>query len=333
MPSGPKKRKAAKRKRQMEKNINNHPQGNDESQNEKGSDGGEVSSPEHHDHDDNHHQNPFNEGTEEVKEAGPLTAQPIASDAKSTEEIRSDIQIDKVVGVKEDSVVLVEGDMKSEQSSESKDLSFEQIENAKESYYRNANGSSTSNDESVAEKNTKGHDYNSIEVSIECHEFVKPIDSSPSNMTLIAENAPVEETGNSAAESSVNSVKAVASLSEAEKDDNGSVLLEKSVVPSIGVTNLAMKLNEDHAYPLTDESARASNLEEPKPKGCDSKVLASFSANTFTKSSNSAKHIKDSETPEYSENQPLLASAPRTVRKTSWLSCCGLFEVLSGSNR
>ncbi|CAL0306486.1 unnamed protein product [Lupinus luteus] len=333
MPSGPKKRKAAKKKRQMEKNINNHPQGNDEYQNEKVSDGSEVSSSEYHDHDDNHHKNPFNEGSEEVKEAGLLASQSVASDAKSTEEIRSDIQIDKVVAGKEDSVVLIEGDMKSEKTSESKDVSFERIETAKESYHGNENVSGTSNDESVAEKSTKGDDYNSLEVSIECHEFVKSIDSSTSNMTSIAENAPVEETGNSAVESSVNSVKAVASLSEAKNDDNGSILLEKSVVPSIGVNNLAMKRNEDHAYPLTDESARASNLEEPKPKGCDSKVLASLPANPFTKSSNSAKHIKDSETPECSENQPLLASAPRTVRKTSWLSCCGLFEVLSGSNR
>ncbi|KAE9602930.1 hypothetical protein Lal_00049426 [Lupinus albus] len=328
MPSGPKKRKAAKRKRQMENNINNHLQGNDESHNEKGSDGGEVSSPEHRDHDDNHHQNPFNEGTEEVKERDPLASQPIASDAKSMEENRSDIRIDKVVRGKEDSVVLIEGDMKSEESSESKDVST-----AKESYYGKENCSGTSNDEAVAEKNTKGDDYNSIEVAIKCNGFVKSSDSSPSNMTLIAENAPVEETDNSAAESFVNSVKAVVSLSEAKKDDNGSVLLENSIVPSLGVTNLATKMNGEHVYPLTDESARVSNLEEPKPKGCDSKVLASLSANPFTKSSNSAEHIKDSETHEFSENQPLIASAPHMVQKTSWLSCCGLFEVLSGSNR
>ncbi|KAG4958637.1 hypothetical protein JHK87_035270 [Glycine soja] len=45
------------------------------------------------------------------------------------------------------------------------------------------------------------------------------------------------------------------------------------------------------------------------------------------------EHVKDSDTPECSDNQPLVASVPPVVRKTSWLSCCGLFDVLSGSNR
>ncbi|CAL0325029.1 unnamed protein product [Lupinus luteus] len=333
MPSGPKKRKAAKKKKQKENNINNL-QENDElkSQYEKGSDDGEVSSPEHSDH-DNHDQYPFNGGSEEVGERDPPAAQPIASDAKSMEDIPSDIQIDKVVGEKQDSVVLIEGDVKPEESPESKDACFEQIETTKELYQGNENVTGTSNVKSITEKNSKDEDYNSIEEAIACHELVKSIDSTPSNMTLIAENAPVEESGNSAAESSVNSVKTVASLSEAENNDKGSVLLEKSVVSSVGVTDQAMKINEGPVYPLTDESTRTSNLEEPKSKECDSEVITSLSASPFTRSSNGAEHIKDSETPESSEDQPLVASAPHLVQKTSWLSCCGLFEVVSGSDR
>ncbi|CAL0329893.1 unnamed protein product [Lupinus luteus] len=434
MPSGPKKRKAAKKKKQNENNINNL-QGNDElkSQDEIGSDGGEVSSPRDHDH-GNDHQNPFNEGSEEAEKRDLPASQPIASDAKSTEEIPSDTQIDKILGQKEDSVVLiegdmkseesdvsfehietakescygnengggtskdesvtnnpkdedyniigeaivchelvksidspssdvtsiaenapveetgnsavessvtskedsvvlVEGDMKSEESSESKDVNFEHIETAKESCYGNENGSGTSNDESITKNNPKDEDYNSIEEAIVCHELVKSIDSPPSDVTSIAENAPVEETGNSVAESSVYSVKAVASLSVAENDDNGSVLVENTVVPSVGVTDLAMKINEDRVYPLIDENARTSNLKEPKPKESDSKVITSLSASPITKSFNGAEHIKESETPECSQNQPLVASAPRIVQKTSWLSCCGLYEVVSGSDR
>ncbi|KAE9610392.1 hypothetical protein Lal_00006301 [Lupinus albus] len=332
MPSGPKKRKAAKKKKQKENNINNLLENEElKSQYEKGSDDGEVSSPEYCDH-DNHHQNPFNEGSEKVEERDPPAAQPIVSDAKSVEDIPGDIQIDKLVGEKEDSVVLIEGDVKSD-SPESKDACFEQIETAKESCHGNENVTGTSNVESVTEKNSKGEDYNSIEEAIVCHELVKSIDSSPSNMTSITENAPDEESGNSAAESSVNSLKPVASLSEAENNDKGSVLLEKSVVSSLGVTGLAMKINEGHVYPLTDESARTSNLEEPKSRECDNDVVTSLSASPFTRSSNGAEHIKDSETPESSEDQPLVASAPHMVQKTSWLSCCGLFEVVSGSDR
>ncbi|XP_019463825.1 PREDICTED: uncharacterized protein LOC109362469 [Lupinus angustifolius] len=333
MPSGPKKRKAAKKKKQKEHNINNIQENDDlKSQYEKGSDDGEVSSPEHYD-DDNHHQNPFNEGSEEVEERDPPAAQPIASDPKSVEDIANDIQIDKVGGEKQDIVVLIEGDVKPEESPESKDACFEQIETAEESYHGNENASGTSNDKPVTEKNSEDEDYNSIQEAIVCHALVKSIDSSPSNTTSIAENAPVEESGNSAAESSVNSVNAVASLSEAENSDNGSVLLEKSVVSSLGVTDLAMKIDEGPVYPLTDESARMSNLEETKSKECDSKVITSLSASPFTRSSNGAEHIKASETPESSEYQPLVASAPHIVQQTSWLSCCGLFEVVSGSDR
>ncbi|KAE9601217.1 hypothetical protein Lal_00023947 [Lupinus albus] len=332
MPSGPKKRKASKKKKQNENNINNL-QRNDElkSQDEIGSDG-EVSSPQHHDH-DGHHQNPFREGSEEAEKRVPPAAQPIASDAKSMEEIPSDTLIDKILGQKEDNVVLIQGNVKSEESSETKDASFEHIETAKESCYGNVNGGGTSNDESVTKNNPKDEDYNSIEEAIVCHELVKSIDSPPSDVTSIAENAPVEETGNKAAESSVNSVKAVASLSVAETGDNGSLLVEKTLVPSVGVTGVAMKISEYNVYPLIDKNARTLNLEEPKTKECDSEVLTSLSASPFTKSFNGEEHNKESETPESSENQPLVASAPHMVQKTSWLSCCGLYEVVSGSDR
>ncbi|KAK7247226.1 hypothetical protein RIF29_42103 [Crotalaria pallida] len=299
MPSGPKKRKAAKKKKQKE---NNNPQGNDElkSQDEKGSDGGEVSSPEYRDRDDNH-RNPFNEGSgEEVLERDPPAVQPNANDANSVQEVLGDdIQIEEVEGRKEDSVILIEGDVKPKESFESKDVSFEHIETAKESCFGNdfAIGT-TANDESVTEKNSK-------EEGTACHELkeLKSVDSSPSEMTLVAENAPVEKTGNSSFESSVNSVKAVPSLSDVENGDTGSVLLEKTVAPSVGVTDLAMKINADHVYPLTDENARTPSLQEAKPKERDTTVLDSPSASLFTTSTNGAEHIKDSETPECSENK------------------------------
>ncbi|XP_061362590.1 uncharacterized protein LOC133306302 [Gastrolobium bilobum] len=333
MPSGAKKRKAVKKKKEKESNINpstNNPQGNDDlkSQDEKGSDGGEASSPAYDDHDD--HRHPFNDGSKELEERDPSAAQPYASDAKSMEEVPSDVKIDNVFGEKEDSVVMIERDLKSEESSERKNVGLEHIETAKESCY----GNGTSNGESLTEKNSKDENYNSFEEAIACHELVKSIDSSPSEMTLITKNAPVVETDDSAAESSVNSVKAVASVSEVENNDTGSVLLEKSAIPPVEVTNHTMKINEDNVYPLTDENATTSSLEEPKRKEYDSKVLASLSASPpFTKFTNGGENIKDSDTPECSENQHHAASAPHIVQKTSWLSCCGLFEVLSGSNR
>ncbi|KAJ8761181.1 hypothetical protein K2173_001237 [Erythroxylum novogranatense] len=48
---------------------------------------------------------------------------------------------------------------------------------------------------------------------------------------------------------------------------------------------------------------------------------------------NDAQNVNDFETSDVSENQPLVGSAPRVTQRTSWLSCCGLFEVFTGSNR
>ncbi|KAL0721134.1 hypothetical protein Bca4012_035733 [Brassica carinata] len=48
--------------------------------------------------------------------------------------------------------------------------------------------------------------------------------------------------------------------------------------------------------------------------------------------SKDVKIVKESEVPEYSEEKSLLPSGPPVVR-TSWLSCCGLFDVMAGSGR
>ncbi|KAK7399732.1 hypothetical protein VNO78_10921 [Psophocarpus tetragonolobus] len=319
MPPGAKKRKAARKKKEKENNINpstNNPQGNGDlnSQDEKGNDGGEGNSPAYHEHDDHH--NPFKDGSEEVDERAPCAAQPRASDVESLEEVPSDVKIDQVLGAQEDSVVLAERDLKFEEC-------FEHIEIDKESYHENG----TSEDASLTEKNSKDGNCISVEEAIASHELPKSFDSSPSKMTLITEMAPAEETINSADDSSFKSVKAVASVSEVENNDTGSILLEKSVFHP--VTDLTTKINEDNVYLLINENETTSSTEEPKPKECDSEVLASLSASPFTKFSNSAEHVKDSETAEHSENQPHVALAPSVVQKTSWLNCCGLFEVLS----
>ncbi|KAF8110207.1 hypothetical protein N665_0086s0046 [Sinapis alba] len=48
--------------------------------------------------------------------------------------------------------------------------------------------------------------------------------------------------------------------------------------------------------------------------------------------SKDVKIVKESEVPECSEEKSLLPSGPPVVR-TSWLSCCGLFDVMAGSGR
>ncbi|XP_048141132.1 translocase of chloroplast 120, chloroplastic-like isoform X2 [Rhodamnia argentea] len=48
---------------------------------------------------------------------------------------------------------------------------------------------------------------------------------------------------------------------------------------------------------------------------------------------NGTKKAKDFEVCESSEDQPLVAPAPRIAEKRSWMSCCGLFDVFMGSSR
>ncbi|XP_061347374.1 uncharacterized protein LOC133292904 [Gastrolobium bilobum] len=326
MPSGAKKRKAAKKKKEQETNANpltNNPQGNDElkSQDEKGSDGVEGGSPAYRDHDHS-----FNE---EMESTDQFSAQSSANVAKSLEELPSDIKIDEAEGGKEGRVV-IEADLKSEESGESKDASVVHVVSAKELDYGNGN-SSSSNAGTITVKNSKDEPYYSVKETVEFDvtlnnskdepnysvkepfafdELIKAIESTLDEMTN--ENAPVKETGNSVA---------------------GNDLLEKSVGSQVGATDLAMKKNEDRVYPFSDENDRKSGLEEPKPKEIDNKVPESVSHSHIPESTNGAEHVNGSDTPECSENEPPVASAPCIEQKTSWWSCCGLFEVLLGSNR
>ncbi|XP_004512680.1 uncharacterized protein [Cicer arietinum] len=277
MPSGPKKRKAAKRKKEKENNNIKL------SQSEKGSDGREFNSSANYEHSD-HHDHPFNYGSEEVKERDPSAARSNTSDVMSVEEVRG-----------------------------------------------------TSNGKSLAEKNSKDEIYNLHEEKTARCELVKSDESSPSDMNTVKviSSVELEETsGNSAVEYSINSVKTAASMSEVEKCDTGSVPLNNSAVPPIEVTDLALKTNGYNVDRLkADENAKTSSLEKPMPKESDSKVLTSSTASSLTKFTNGAEHTKNSETLECPGNKHTVSLAPNMVQKTSFWSCCGLFEVMSRSNK
>ncbi|CAI8593451.1 unnamed protein product [Vicia faba] len=284
MPSGPKKRKAARRKKELNLlSTNNPPQGNDDLKpgNEKAGDGrGDNLSVYQENGDIRDH---FDDGSELVHERDPAAARSIASDVVSVEEVCG----------KKNSVVIIKKDLRSKDGYEKENGRFEHIETAmeKESCYHSGNNSGISNGESLAEKNSKDENYNLLEEKTARHELVKPNESSPSNATA-------------------------ASMSGA--------------APLLEVTDLAGKINQDSVYPLTNENATASSLEEPKPKESNSEVLTSSSPSSLT---DGTVHTKNSKTPECSKNQNSVRSTPNLVQKTSWWSCCGMFEVLSGSNR
>ncbi|XP_015958095.1 uncharacterized protein LOC107482199 [Arachis duranensis] len=67
----------------------------------------------------------------------------------------------------------------------------------------------------------------------------------------------------------------------------------------------------------SNESSEAENISSEEPK---------------TNEYDNEEHSDDSKNPACSENQPLVASI-QMIQKTSWWSCCGLFEVLRASDR
>ncbi|GAB4827267.1 hypothetical protein Ancab_034154 [Ancistrocladus abbreviatus] len=93
------------------------------------------------------------------------------------------------------------------------------------------------------------------------------------------------------------------------------------------------------------ESARATEQQvvspavEPSPGVDDVKDLKTHEQSEVqmrapaVDTSQGMEQVKELKAQETLEGQPLISSAPRAVQRTSWMSCCGLFEMFSGSHR
>lgn len=308
MPSGAKKRKAAKKKKEIESTTSsNNPQqqqqqGENElkSIDEKGSDG---DSPAYRNHADDQN-NQFNEGSEEVEE---IEVKPSAAVvAKSSEEVRNDGKVGEAEGGKE-GVVEIEWDMKSEES-------LEKIDSPKDLNYGSRKNNGGSND--VIETGTAKNNSK---------------DESCNNSVAESSADSVKESVNSVAEVSDDLVKAVTSVSELQIGGTVNAILEKPLGSRVAENDLAVKRSEDKVHVLPDENVRISSLKEPETREFDGKVSSSVSQSPIPEATKDVENVKGSNAAESSENQPPVA--PLMVHKTSWLSCCGLFDVLSGSSR
>ncbi|KAG2289362.1 hypothetical protein Bca52824_048966 [Brassica carinata] len=80
----------------------------------------------------------------------------------------------------------------------------------------------------------------------------------------------------------------------------------------------------DSVQHKSDESEEKHRPEEAKE--------GSIPVSEVPETSTDVKSVKESEVPECSQEKSLLLSGPPVVR-TSWLSCCGLFDVMAGSGR
>lgn len=149
--------------------------------------------------------------------------------------------------------------------------------------------------------------------------------------TGTAKNSKDESYNNSVAEVSDDLVKAVTSVTEMQSGGTVNDILEKPLGSRAAEADLAVKRNEDKVHVLPDEVVRISSLKEPESREFDGKVSSSVSQSPIPEATKDVENVKGSNAAESSENQPPVA--PLMVHKTSWLSCCGLFDVLSGSSR
>jgi len=255
------------------------------SQDEKGSDGGEGS-PSHGDHDLT-----FNEEEEERDRSA---AHP--PDAAASKDLEA--KIGETEGGKE-GVVLIEWDVKPEESSESRDVSAGHVESAKESHHVNGKSDSSS-DETGSVKSSKDESHDSINEKVAFDELVKSTDFMHEKLTPVTHNVLVEETAYLVAEPSNEPVKP-----EGQTIHNDNALLEKTTGSQVEATDLAVKKTEDEEHSVTDQNVRTLSLEEPESREFDNEVSASVYHSPIPESTLGAEYVKDSDAPESSENQVL----------------------------
>ncbi|KAI3719723.1 hypothetical protein L6452_20625 [Arctium lappa] len=87
------------------------------------------------------------------------------------------------------------------------------------------------------------------------------------------------------------------------------------------------------SVPKESEVEKLVSLDDKASKKSDDCLPASTNGTCSFCGRNTTDSVNESKTPECSEKQPLLGSAPRPAEKTSWKSCCGIFELCSGSSR
>lgn len=317
MPSGAKKRKAAKKKKEQAfNNINpstiNNPLGNDDprSQDERDSDGGDAGSPASHD--GHNHQHSFGQGGDEERSQSHLTeeksVEEAAKDAKSTERSRLDDVDVKIVKEWEPNKDL-----------ESTHVSIQHVDRDKSS---STSSNSSSDDESQAfEKKSNEETCNLGSDAASYSTEDKSATVLSEEVLTAAENNTLKNVDSNSAVETVAVDNLVKNMSSVPEEVEFSA---KNSVPD--VVESGLKENEEKLLPSSN-GASGVELEGVERKNFPSSgIPTAETSNVAEKNHASGPHG-------YPKKQPLVAPTPPPVRRTSWLSCCGLFEVFTGSGR
>ncbi|KAL2475092.1 Uncharacterized protein Adt_35828 [Abeliophyllum distichum] len=315
MPSGAKKRKAAKKKKEKESssastNSSNQPDsavhshGDDvlKHQDDKETDGGEVSSPASQDH--NSHQQHFTEEEEEV-EKGEDTSNFVFIEGVKNEGVKEQKMV-----AEEKSVVQVEKELKHEHESGKKDVMIEYDELPEKSYDGGVSGSSSSNssNSSSSDDESRGFEKNKDTVHDASVDLAKAADSLSERPAEVFHGALVEQAGNSVVQTCpVVGLEKVSLLNEEVQVNTGAPLdisktspvlkenveelkaADESFVFSAGGTNGVSDMEVVEATVQPAETADAtSDANECAAQGTDDKLTLSY---------NVAENKKDSGVP------------------------------------
>ncbi|KAK8575070.1 hypothetical protein V6N12_062747 [Hibiscus sabdariffa] len=301
MPSGSKKRKTAKKKKEqaastISSSTTNNPLGNDDpkSQDERDSDGGDAGS--HASQEDHTHQNTFSQGGDEGKRS-----ESDVTEAKSVEEATKDAENTEKSGL-DDIDVIIEKGRELKNDLESTHATIQHVDHDKSSSSSSSSSGkssrSSSDDESPASK-MKSKEDASYDIQDELTTVLSE------EVPKVAENGTFENGGSNSAGKTV-------------------AVFPKNSVPD--VVDSGLKANEDK---LLTSSNGVSGVEL---EGAEGKNFPSSDIPT-AETRNVVETSQTLEPHEHSEKQPLVALTPPPVQRTSFLSCCGLFEVFTGSGR
>lgn len=340
MPSGAKKRKAAKKKKVQQSSSLS--QGTDDAQHydDKKSDGGSPSSQDHH---SSEHSFAEGDGKEVEKKEGSSSGQSVVLEESSVGGVTSGENVKKEGGI-----VQIEWELKSEEEYGSKEGSIE----SKEVHTGGSSGSSSSSSGSNSSRSSSDDESN-VEKKTEVVETRQPVDSSSKVASQVVTDIPAGENSTAVAETVSVVTPGKASLTEEVVQVNGSAssgyLMTSSVdgkgkiqenydeglpssVDNTGISSVPIDLGSSKKEDKTVSTSEENPAQDSATEDKDDKLLLSFNAPSVH-TSNGADHIKESESPECSDSQPLVASSPQVVQKTSFKSCCGIFDFFTSSDR
>ncbi|KAL8108281.1 uncharacterized protein LOC141671013 [Apium graveolens] len=359
MPSGAKKRRIAKKKMGLQTSLSSpsssvQSQGSDDVQHytDKESDGGSPASQEHP-----NSEQPFAESDDkDVEErAGSLSGH-FAVSEQSSQEVGVEVGVASGENVTtEEGIVQIEWEVKSEEDYESKEGSIE----SKEVHTGGSSGSSSSSSRSSSNSSRNSSDDDShVQKKVEVIETGHAIDTLSEVSKQVDTSISGGENSNAVCETASRGTPDMALLIEDLVQINGSSFGDHLVTPvydKLEVQEVGYKLevpeSADKKLLISDNSIGKSpvmidlgrkeedeavltleDVNSSATEGKDAKLLLSFNAPT-AHASKDADHIIASDSPECSESQPLVASAPQATQKTSLKSCCGIFELFTSSDR